>query len=218
MNCPIHNKMRQELPPLPPRMQKLPVDERGYPVPYFVAWLDGKPEFRMADPVKLRDALKFGKCWVCGEKVGKHMAFVIGPMCAINKITTEPPSHVECALWSVRGCPFLSKPKMVRREDELTEACKDNVAGIMSERNPGVSIVWVTHRYSFIRDDRGKPLIQLGPPVDISAWREGRPATKEEIRESVESGFPRLWEVCRNEAEQKDLLRYKAEGEKILGI
>ena len=40
------------LPPMPSRIAALPVDERGYPVPWFVAWIDGKPEFRCADPAK----------------------------------------------------------------------------------------------------------------------------------------------------------------------
>ena len=39
-------KLRAELEALPARLHFLPVDERGYPVPWFVAWRDGKPEFR----------------------------------------------------------------------------------------------------------------------------------------------------------------------------
>jgi hypothetical protein len=39
-------RLRPELTELPLRMRGLPLDERGYPVPWFVAWIDGKPEFR----------------------------------------------------------------------------------------------------------------------------------------------------------------------------
>lgn len=41
--------LRADLPPLPPRMQRLPVDERGYPVSFFVAWPDGKPDLPSAE-------------------------------------------------------------------------------------------------------------------------------------------------------------------------
>ena len=37
-------KFRSDIPPLPPRIAKLPVDERGYPVPWFVQWLGPKDE------------------------------------------------------------------------------------------------------------------------------------------------------------------------------
>lgn len=47
------NTLRPGLPPQPPKMQHLPVDERGFPAPYFVAWIDGKPDHRVVDPEKL---------------------------------------------------------------------------------------------------------------------------------------------------------------------
>ena len=57
------------------------------------------------------------RCWVCGDPLGVHLTFPIGPMCALNRTISEPPSHHECASWSARNCPFLSRPHMVRRED-----------------------------------------------------------------------------------------------------
>ena len=30
--------------PLPPRMMRRPVNERGFPVPWFVEWIDDKPD------------------------------------------------------------------------------------------------------------------------------------------------------------------------------
>jgi len=35
--------LRESLPSLPLAMRGLPRDHRGYPVPWFVAWVDGKP-------------------------------------------------------------------------------------------------------------------------------------------------------------------------------
>src|SRR5690242_2247182 len=117
MKCPV---LRPELEqPLPDRIARLPLDERGYPVPWFVDWVDGKPEFRAMDPAKWKRAVKERLCWVCGDRLGVLLVFPIGPMCGINRTTAEPPSHRDCALWSVRNCPFLSRPHMVRREDAL---------------------------------------------------------------------------------------------------
>jgi hypothetical protein len=51
-------------------MSDLPVDERGFPVPWFVAWFDGKPEFRAMDGLKWIRAVREHLCWVCGGRLG----------------------------------------------------------------------------------------------------------------------------------------------------
>lgn len=217
--CPFHAqtsqngapKLRPELPPLTPRIAALPIDDRGYPVPFFVQWFndkneptkpgEGRPEFRMADPSKVVRCVKEKLCWVCGQPLGAYLCFPIGPMCAVNRTTAEPPSHLDCAEWSVMGCPFLSRPNMVRREDDLTEANEGNVAGEMIKRNPGVTCLWVTKDYRMFRDHVGRPLFQVGLALNVTWWREGRPATRLEVLESITSGLPRLLELCQDPEE-----------------
>jgi hypothetical protein len=183
--------------PLPVRMQHLPVDERGYVVPWFVDWLDGKPEFRAMDPNKFVRAIKQRRCWVCGERLGVNMCFVAGPMCGINRTSSEPPSHLECARWSARNCPFLANPRMVRREDETTDA--GIVAGFGIKRNPGVVMLWITRGYEIFTDGRGQHLIQMGTPETVEWWCEGRAATRGEVVQSIEEGLPNLEAMARLE-------------------
>jgi hypothetical protein len=198
--CPYH-KLRAELPAdIPPAIAALPRDSRGYPVPYFVQWIEGEPDFRIIDPAKLRACKVAGLCWVCGKPLPERYAFVIGPMCAINRTSQEPPSHLECANWSVRACPFLTKPQMKRREDELTEKYEGNVAGFGIKRNPAVSLIWEANHYELFQDGKGGELVHIGPPLAISYWKEGRPATRAEVMESITSGLPLLEEACQMEA------------------
>jgi hypothetical protein len=186
---------------MPDRMKLLPIDARGYPVPWFVAWVDGQPEFRAMDGAKWRQAVTERRCWVCGGILGKWLTFTIGPMCAINRTTAEPPSHTDCAKWSVRNCPFLSRPKMVRREDDTinVEVCAANVAGEMIARNPGVTLLWTTRTYTVYNDGHGKPLIEIGHPSAVSWYREGRPATRGEVEVSILTGLPLLFAACDKE-------------------
>ena len=190
--------LRTELEELPGRMRGLPVDERGYPVPWFVAWVNGKPEFRAMDPEKWRLATNKRRCWVCGEKLGVFLTFVIGPMCGINRITSEPACHRECARWSARNCPFLSRPHMVRREGGM-EGAKEAIGGIMIPRNPGVTLLWTTRDFQKFRDGMGGVLIRVGEPTSVEWWFEGRPATRAEVEHSVETGFPALLELAEKE-------------------
>ena len=91
-----------KLEPIIERMKDLPIDSRGYPVPWFVAWVDGIPEFRASDGEKFYLAIKKDLCWVCGNKLGAFKTFVSGPMCGINRNTAEPPCHLDCAEWSAK--------------------------------------------------------------------------------------------------------------------
>lgn len=179
---------------LPIRMKDLPRDERGYPVPWFVDWLDGKPEFRAMDGRKLALALKESRCWVCGERLGVHMCFVAGPMCGINRISAEPPSHIDCARWSAQNCPFLANPTMVRRQDEVVNNAKNReaAAGMMITRNPGVTMLWITREFEVVLDDKNRPLISMGEPENVEWWAYGRRATRDEVDESVATGLPIL--------------------------
>lgn len=199
MSCPVHKPLRPELEALPARLQRLPIDDRGYPVPWFVAWVDGRPEFRAMDAAKFIAAVKERRCWVCGDRLGVHLSFVIGPMCGINRTTSEPPSHHECAQWSARKCPFLTRPHMVRREDDFTEEMRnapDGDVGIPILRNPGVALVWNTRGYQLTREPNGRYLITVGEPESIEWYAEGRPATRAEVEHSVTTGLPALRELA----------------------
>ena len=199
MSCPHANRLRTGLEPLPSRMLALPVDDRGYVVPWFVDWIDGKPEFRAMDPKKWLRAVREKLCWVCGERLGRFMTFVAGPMCGINRTSSEPPSHLECAEWSARNCPFLNNREAIRRVDDVIGADMSNGPGFALTRNPGVTMLWTTKDYSVFDDGKGKPLIHMGAAEHVKWYAEGKPATREEVMESIESGLPALVAVAQQQ-------------------
>jgi hypothetical protein len=183
--------LRPELPPLPPRLRHLPLDGRGYPVPYFVTWVNGSPDHRIADARKILDAIRFRWCWICGQRLGRHVTYAIGPMCAINRISSESPAHAECAEYSARACPFLTRPHAHRREAGKPEGVTDP-AGVMIRRNPGVVLLWSTREpLRPVKAPNGL-LFQIGEPEALQIYAEGRPATQEEVAAAFESGVALL--------------------------
>lgn len=183
---------RPDLPELPPRMRKLPLDARGYPVPWFVAFIDGKPDFRVIRENGVPDAHNHRLCWLCGEKRGTYQAFVVGPMCGINRVSAEPPAHLECAEYAVRACPFLTRPLAERSKRDMPE--HQAPAGVMIERNPGVALLWVTKTYRPFRASaeaggRAGVLFRLGDPTRVEFWAKGRRATRAEVDHSVATGI-----------------------------
>jgi hypothetical protein len=186
------------LTPPPPRIAALPVDERGYPIPCFVGHNKGVLDFRVANTDHIVACVRKNLCWVCGQKLFEEKVFVIGPMCAINRVSSEPPSHRECAVWSAQNCPFLTKPHMKRREDGMPDWLENNAPGIPLARNPGVSLVWYTKRFDVIHVGRGV-LWKLGNPFRWEWFSEGRPAIREEVVRSIESGYHNLTEEAEKE-------------------
>jgi hypothetical protein len=179
-------------------MKRLPLDHRGFPVPWFVATLDnGERDFRVADERKKVIAIRKRLCWVCGEPLGRFKAFVIGPMCAVNRVTSEPPCHLDCAEFSAKGCPFLTRPRMRRNEKDLPTEAVD-APGIAISRNPGVACIWVCETFTRFAVDNGW-LIRLGEPTRIRWFAEGHDATREQVMTSIESGYPLLKELADQE-------------------
>jgi hypothetical protein len=210
--------------PLPKRIAALPLDpERGYPIPFFVALVEGKPDFRIADADKVQLCRQEQLCWICGQKLGRFMTFVIGPMCAVNRISAEPPMHRECAEFSVRVCPFLLNPNQKRNPKKIEGKAPEELApmpGIAIMRNPGVMLEWVTTSYGSVTDHHGHQLFSLGHPTWTGWWSEGRQATRAEVLESFESGLPVLRELARTDgpAAERALERQIVAAVKLLPI
>jgi hypothetical protein len=200
--CPHRLNAAIEGIPIPAKMAGLPIGPNGFPVPWFTPWIDGVPEFRAAASGKIAQAVRESRCWVCGEHRGRWLTFVIGPMCAINRVSSEPPAHLECARYSALACPFLARPRMVRRDASDLET--KEAPGFMSDRNPRVTLLYTTRIMRPFRAPTGGGgiLFRLGEPTSLEWYREGRPASRAEVEESVRTGLPFLEELARQEEDQ----------------
>jgi hypothetical protein len=199
--CPHSHSIRADIAAPPRLMEKLPIDARGYPVPWFVDWIRGEPEFRAMDIRKFKAAIKDRLCWTCGNPLFREEIFVIGPMCAINRISSEPPSHRECAEYAAKSCPFLTKPHMHRRTDDTFEAGRKPSPGVMVERNPGVTLLWYTRRHELqrVKDRPGAAdgvLFRIGSPFKLEWYSRGREATRAEVLEAIRTGLPLLYQAA----------------------
>lgn len=185
---------------MPPRVRALPISDTGFPVPWFVTWLDGKPDFRVASLDKLDAAVRQRRCWVCGEPLGQIVACVVGPMCTITRTIAEPPTHRDCALFSARVCPFLANPRMRRREGGLPEG-HIPAPGVPIMRNPGAVAVWTTRKVTPFAVQGGR-LFELGEPLAVEWFAQGTRATREQVEASIASGFPLLQAEAEREGDE----------------
>jgi hypothetical protein len=186
--------IRRILVDLPDAMKFLPKDKRGYPVPRFVAWIDGEPDFRVVKPGWFETCVQNNQCWLCGGKLSRRKFFVIGPMCCITHTSAEPPSHRGCAEFAAKNCPFLTKPLAKRNDRDLPDSSIDP-PGVFITRNPGCCAVWEADSYRVMRVDGGY-LIHIGPCQNVTFWREGRQASKHEVMDSVSFGIDNLIDLA----------------------
>lgn len=195
------NALRRNLPPLPDHMKGLPIDDRGYPIPFFVQWVHGKPDFRLLDKEKFIRAVKSKLCSVCGKPLGRFKSFVGGPMNVLQKISGEPPLHHDCAIFSVRACPFLLLPLSRRRKSNMPDDVLDiNAIGedgdLFVEENPGISSVWTCTRFYISATGRTFNLVDVH---SLEWFIEGREATQEEIEAALIAGRDRLAKILQRE-------------------
>jgi len=125
-------------------------------------------------------------------------------MCAVNRIISEPPSHLDCAEFSAKACPFLSRPHAHRRDAGLPEE-RHQAAGFGLKRNPGVTCLWISREYPKpFRAYAGEKgvLFALGEPEQTVWYREGRLASREEVEEAIADGLPNLMSIATGEGEE----------------
>lgn len=104
---------------IPPFLSHLRVDDRGYPVPFFVPWKDGIPQFLYMDQKKQELSMERNLCHICGKKLNKDYAYVItGPVGLMNRVVSDPPMHRECAEFSLAVCPHMLYHRAERKTDE----------------------------------------------------------------------------------------------------
>lgn len=166
----------------------------GYIVPYFVCWYLGRepvhertpgavPSFQTVDAVRAIHCRRQRLCWICGKQIGTYKWFVFGPAGVVAQQSVEPPSHMDCAHYAVQVCPFMLNPnKHIRVNRPLRES--EQVTPDLSTHNPGVSVLWVTKTFLPVPIDpkNGVYRYDVGEPEMIEYWREGRKATRAEIK------------------------------------
>ena len=181
----MNSGLRPGLPPVPERMLELPVDDRGYPIPEFVSNLDGKRDFRVVSLEHLANCIRHDICWICGQPLDVLKVFVIGPLPAVRGISNEPPSHVECAEFAARACPFLLLPKAQHRSIDHPKVKKMPGA---TKVNPGICCLYTVRGYAYYEKPRGI-IFRSGRAVRVDWYTEGRLATRDEVRVAIDENL-----------------------------
>jgi len=163
----------------PARLRNRPRDPRGYVIPWntFVA-ADGTASFAVLDHARVQRALRGRLCGMCGSRMGRHIYFIGGPLCASNGYFYDPPMHRECALYALQACPHLARTKGRYVEPAtVAQAVGEDATLIVGDMAPDKAewfgLMHATD-YTFGRDAKGMMVIKANLPwLDVERWRDG---------------------------------------------
>ena len=80
-----------------------------------------------------------------------------------------------------------------------------SIGGTAVMRNPGIAMLWTTKEYSVFDDGNGGRLIHMGAPLGVQWYAFGRIATRQEVLDSIESGYPTLATIA---LQQEGAMKY----------
>jgi hypothetical protein len=160
-----------DLPPMNRRLATRPIDpKRRLPIPYAqLVNPDGTANFAAIDgPKALRGAAN-RDCGLCGQRMGRWVAFLGGPRNVEHGGYLDPPMHVSCAEDATRLCPHLARQRVPRRPDS---GDPDIITppGFVEDK-PDRWAMWITDRYTWrINPDTGTYRFLPGPARQIRWW------------------------------------------------
>ncbi len=183
-----------KLVPIPNRMQHLPKDSRGYPVPYIILHDDqDKYHFQINDERKVKQCLTNHLCAICGQRLDE-LWLVGGPMSAFHPhgAYIDTPTHHECGTYALQVCPYLAAPKYLKRLDASTLTPVTTADGTlvstyqdptMIPDRPGVFVYARTSQIQL--DVANRYLHPKKPWLQVEYWKWGQKLTQQEFDEWV---------------------------------
>lgn len=161
--------------PIPKELSHLKLDERGYPIPFFVSFRDGKPDFRLLDPKKQSQCIEHGVCSICGKKLTKGAYFFLGgPLTLKNTVSSDPPMHRVCAEFSLAACPHLYLQKAQRRDTGL-ETGQFNSALLSLDKPSHIFLIRAYKFKSILHPDHAGKLIKFSiTDFAVYSYRDGK--------------------------------------------
>jgi hypothetical protein len=154
-------------PPIAERLRRLPPDDQGRPVPWFVQWVDGRPCYDKTDPRCFDVAVHQHLCWVCGQRLGTYLSWALEPISIITRRAGVPPQHRECAIHATELWPLPNIPE--------------------------IQLVWTGKSYQW-SESKGAYTFELGPHEQLLWLRKGLPAGRADVIEAVAKRLPEVRE------------------------
>lgn len=178
--------------PIPPAMQDLQKDHRGYPIPVIVLYdKEGKPHFTINDEYKRQLVIRADRCPISGKPLHRARWFLGGPLSAFHPQGTyiDTPMLYECMVYALKVCPWLAAKHYDKRLGDKTLKPEDAPGLVthdpsMMHNRPALFVAVQTTRQDFhVATIAGQPMVQYVAPrrpyKQVEFWFEGEKLSHE---------------------------------------
>jgi hypothetical protein len=170
--------------PIPTLMKRLPLDHRGYPIPFVVQRDDkGLPLFVANNSVAVWKCIKQRLCAICGTRLASRWWFVGGPGSAFhpNGMYFDSGMHGECMRYALQVCPYLATPARSRINDNTLAKLETRISDALlvdrthDPKRPPLFVAVMCSGQSLEPNDMETPYLRpLRPYQDVEFWRDGQ--------------------------------------------
>lgn len=160
---------------MPDRIAALPRDARGYPIQVTAGkGTDGSVDFRAIDMIAWVRCIKTRRCGICGQPMGRHVAFVGGPRSMQARAFMDVGMHLDCARYACQVCPFLAAPKFAySRATPQLPGNDMHVSNTVSTERPAYFGLGVATQYRVVPNGPDDVAILASEWVSTEWWKEG---------------------------------------------
>jgi hypothetical protein len=157
--------------PMPERIKALPVHPNGYPIPFFVHQPKGKlVDLRIASPYAIASCHRDRVCWICGQKLGKFVCFIGGPLSTNNQVYNDGPMHRNCAEYALKVCPYLAISQVDRRGEAVPGYA---VHDFQIKEKPERFGLLITNGWTIFKAETIY-LFHAFNPIEMTWWKDGK--------------------------------------------
>lgn len=193
--------------PIPPAMQELQKDHRGYPIPVIVLYdKEGRPHFTINDEYKRQLVIQQDLCPISGQKLHRARWFLGGPLSAFAEggRYIDTPMLYECMEYALKVCPWLAAKHYDKRIEAKTLKEDSGVVThdptMIPNRPPLFVAVQTTRQDFFVARLAGVPMVQHVAPRKpykaVEFWQSGIKLTHAQGLEVLEAEYkPMMDEV-----------------------
>jgi hypothetical protein len=188
--------------PIPPKMRRLALDKRGYPVPWIVQrGLDRRPFFVINDSSKTILCGHRKVCGICGQKLERDVWLIGGPGAAFHEhgAYLDPPMHHECAVYALQVCPYLGARYTTRIDMALAKhgrwpkALQVIAEEHMIPEQPPFFVLGHVRQWRMTMEGKAPRFHPLRPWLQVEFWILGAQINEAEAKARLERAEKWPW-------------------------
>ncbi|KWU23393.1 hypothetical protein [Burkholderia cenocepacia] len=112
------------------------------------------------------------RCGLCGQQLGRKLAFIGGDKCHDSRIFADLPMHRDCAEYALQVCPYLALSRMKHASNVTADAAYLRVSALVSTERPERFVLGIAGDFEVLKHGN-EYLLRASPWLETTWWKDG---------------------------------------------